>query len=88
MAGAPGKPSLGLLITAKPKGQAPGEEPELPPEEADGPTMAARAFRKAAQGNDDAAMLDAFRALLEFVDSEGDEDEAAAEEPPMMPPEM
>lgn len=81
-----GKPDIGLLIgVGKPKPAAGGdtmmdEEPMMEEEEESGEIVAARAFMDAAKGDDPQALVDAFRGLLEWVDSEGDEPD---EEAPM-----
>jgi hypothetical protein len=83
-----GKPSLGLLIgVGKPK-PGPGgrdtmmdEDPMMGEEEESGEIVAARALMDAARGDDPQAVVDAFRGMLEWVDS--DEAEEVKEEPPM-----
>lgn len=84
-----GKPSLGLLIgVGKPKAGPGGdtmmddEDPMMGEEDESGEVVAARAFMDAAKGDDPQALLDAFRGLLEWVDSD-DEAEAELDEPPM-----
>lgn len=83
-----GKPSLGLLIgVGKPKpGPGGGDtmmDDDPMAEEESGEIVAARALMDAAKGDDPQAVVDAFRGMLEWVDSD---DEAEAEldaEPPM-----
>lgn len=72
-----GKPSLGLLIgVGKPKAGPGGdtmmddEDPMMGEEDESGEVVAARAFMDAAKGDDPQALLDAFRGLLEWVDSD------------------
>lgn len=88
-----GKPSLGLLIgVGKPKAgpgerdtMMGGEDPMMGEEEESGEVVAARAFMDAAKGDDPQALLDAFRGMLEWVDSEEEADDAESleDEAPM-----
>jgi len=82
-----GKPSLGLLIgVGKPKAgpggdSMMGEDPMG--EEESGEIVAARALMDAAKGDDPQALVDAFRGMLDWIDSEEDAEEAESEEPSM-----
>lgn len=88
-----GKPSLGLLIgVGKPKpgpggrhsmddGSMMDDESMMGEEEESGEIVAARALMDAAKGDDPQAVVDAFRGMLEWVDS--DEAPEAEEEAPM-----
>lgn len=88
-----GKPSLGLLIgVGKPKAgpggrdtMMGGEDPMMGEEEESGEVVAARAFMDAAKGDDPQALLDAFRGMLDWVDSEEEADDAESleDEAPM-----
>ena len=82
-----GKPSLGLLIgVGKPKAGPGGDsmmDDEPMEEEESGEIVAARALMDAAKGDDPQALVDAFRGMLDWIDSEEDDEEAEAEEPPM-----
>lgn len=84
-----GKPSLGLLIgVGKPKAGPGGRDTmmdEEPMEEDEsGEIVAARALMDAAKGDDPQALVDAFRGMLEWIDSD-EADEAEDEEGPLMP---
>lgn len=72
------KPAGGLLIGLgfdKPKAGEGAEESEPMDEAMEGKHMAAAALREALKGDDDAAIYDALRECVSYIDDEDEEEE-------------